>query len=53
MDEERFCQRCEQRLPDGKSPLMAFIDRDEKIYQFKDGYYCSKCAKIKVGEKRK
>ena len=49
---KRFCERCEQRLPDVKSPLMNLLVPGQKVHEFKEGFYCEKCAKLKVEEDR-
>jgi len=52
--EKRFCMRCEQRLPEqigGK--VFGLLFKQEKVYEFKNGFYCEKCAKVKVEEGRK
>lgn len=49
--EKVFCQKCERRLNTG-GPLK-LISKGEKIHEFKDGYYCDNCAKVKIEEARK
>lgn len=43
-DDNDYCVMCEQILPSNKG-ILGFIPR--KVYKFKDGYYCEKCAQIK------
>jgi len=43
-----FCKGCGQKLPQGISIMFA----DSKPVEFEDGFYCAKCAKIKVNKVR-
>jgi hypothetical protein len=47
MDE--FCKNCGIKID---KPLLGFFG-GMKYYQFEDGIYCEKCAKIKVDNARK
>ena len=47
--EKRFCVKCEKLLP---KPSLINIGK-EKVFEFKDGYYCEKCARVKVEGARK
>ena len=53
MEDKIFCQKCEQRLPSQSGGFMSMIDKKQKVHEFKDGFYCEKCAKVKVEEGRK
>ena len=47
--EKKFCVGCDRKLTEG-----AFMGiGGEKIHEFKDGFYCEKCAKIKVDNARR
>ena len=50
---KRFCEKCEQRLPDQQGMIMGLLNKGPKVYEFKEGFYCEKCAKAKVEEERK
>ena len=50
VSEKIFCQKCERRLKTG-GPLK-LISKGEIIHEFKDGYYCDNCAKVKIQEAR-
>ncbi len=47
--EKKFCVGCERAL----SPPIIMNWGGEKMYEFKDGFYCEKCAKIRVDKVRK
>jgi len=49
MAEKKFCVKCGQKLP---SEIVNFIAKD-KAHEFKEGWYCEKCAKVRVEEARK
>ena len=49
MREPIFCQNCKIRLSEG---LILGLGKS-KFYEFSDGNYCEKCAKIKVERSRK
>jgi hypothetical protein len=51
--EKRFCMRCEQRLPNPQGMFMGFLNKVQQVHEFKEGFYCEKCAKVKVEEGRK
>ena len=54
MEDKIFCQKCEQRLPSQSGGFMGFLKLEsQKVYEFKEGFYCDKCAKVKVEEGRK
>ena len=44
----KFCAKCGQKLPDA---VMNFISKS-KTHEFEDGFYCEKCATIRVQEAR-
>lgn len=48
MVDKKFCTKCGQKLP---NEFANFIVKD-KAREFSDGWYCEKCAKIKVEENR-
>ena len=43
-----FCKKCGQKLAIGLASMFA----QHKAVEFEDGFYCEKCAKIKVEEAR-
>ena len=45
--------KCEQRLPDQQTGLFSMLNKGQKVYEFKEGFYCEKCAEAKVKEERK
>ena len=51
MSEEKFCEKCEQKLP--KPSLFNMFLKGKKVYIFKDGHYCETCAILKVEKARK
>ena len=54
MEDKIFCQKCEQRLTNvQKNAITGFFSQGQKVHEFKDGFYCDKCAKVKVEEGRK
>lgn len=54
MDDEdkKFCVRCGQRLQEPVKKFLSLKAPEPTYYEFKDGYYCVKCGKIEVEEKR-
>jgi len=49
-----FCMQCEKRLPNQDDSLMSVFDgKKEKVFEFKNGFYCEKCSEAKVKEARK
>ena len=48
MNETDYCQGCGQRLP---HKILGMIT-GQKAYSFDDGYYCQKCAEIRVKRDR-
>lgn len=44
-----FCKKCGQKIAVGLSSMFS----EEKPVQFEDGFYCYKCAKLKVEESRR
>lgn len=53
----KFCKNCGIRLPGdvgaiGKLGTFLVGGGGQKVYQFDDGDYCEKCAKIRVDKKR-
>ena len=49
MLETKFCESCSRKLEQG---LFGMIGK-EKIFEFKDGHYCEKCAKFKSDKSRR
>lgn len=53
MDEDKkFCEKCGQRLFDAPKTLFGLKPKEPTYFEFKDGYYCVKCAKSVVEDKR-
>jgi hypothetical protein len=52
MVEKKFCNNCGIRL--FEASFMSRIKGDTPaIFEFVEGFYCEKCAKLKVEERRK
>ena len=51
-DEKIFCKKCEQRIIPRRPGIFGFGKKGMIYYEFKDGDYCEKCAKIIIEEKR-
>lgn len=49
--EKNFCRGCGKRIS-GSPKFMNLINK-EKIYEFEEGMYCEKCAKVKVDRRRR
>lgn len=49
MEEKKFCEKCGQLIVPGKF----LFKKGMEFYEFKDGYYCGPCGKLKVEEARK
>lgn len=47
MADKIFCKNCERRLKQGN-----IIFKGEQIVEFKDGFYCRKCADVKLEKSR-
>lgn len=45
--ESRFCEGCQRKIIEG-----TFGFGKEKFFEFKNGVYCEKCAKLKVDKSR-
>lgn len=48
MEDKIFCKKCKQRIYRG-----SLLKKGTPSYEFEDGFYCEKCAKIKIEEARK
>ena len=46
--EAEYCKGCGQKLP---NKILGMIT-GQKAYAFEDGFYCEKCAKIKIERDR-
>ncbi len=44
--ETEYCKGCGQKLP---NKILGMIT-GQKAYAFEDGFYCEKCAKLKLKE---
>lgn len=53
---KKFCEKCGQILkePPQVKGLVGMLSKkpEPTYYEFKDGFYCVKCAKIVIEEKR-
>ncbi len=49
---DEFCVKCEQAIKTKRDLLGTFL-KDSQSVQFKDGWYCERCAKLKVEEARR
>jgi len=53
MRETKFCKRCKQKIQEGPTGILGLLlPKPMKFFEFEDGYYCEKCAKIQVEESR-
>lgn len=50
-----FCKGCGIKLPNPSlfSGFASAFGQGEKVYEFEEGKYCEKCAKLRVDKKRK
>jgi len=46
---KRYCQNCKIAL---REKALGLFTQDE-IWEFEDGFYCDKCAKVKMEKARK
>jgi len=53
LSEKIFCQGCKQRISKSGMAKKLLTKGSEDIFEFEDGFYCSKCAKIKVEKERR
>ena len=49
--ENKFCKGCGQKL-NITSGILGMITKKD-YHELEDGFYCDKCASIKVGKKRR
>ena len=52
-----YCKGCGIKLPDNLGVLQGMsgflLGGQQKVYEFDDGKYCEKCAKMRVDKRRK
>jgi len=51
-NEKVFCRGCKQRIVIPSATQKLLSKGSENPIEFEDGYYCPKCAKIKVEKER-
>ena len=50
--DKKFCEKCGQKLNEPPKPLFLISKKVITYYEFKDGFYCERCAKIKIENER-
>lgn len=51
-EDKKFCMKCQQKLVEAKPSFNPFAKKLPPIFEFKDGWYCERCAKAKVESER-
>ena len=49
--EKKFCHVCKQLIQE--ESIVSTLFGGKKVFEFEDGYYCEKCATVKVNKERK